>query len=315
MKGLALAEQYFQTYGVPMIERKFPIYRDRIAAGLVGDGSECFGFDDAISQDHDWGPSFCLWLTRDDFDEIGHDLQEEYGNLPREFMGIPARSESQWGAGRVGVFEIGAFYRQFIGRDDLPRTREQWRVLPETNLAVCTNGSVFTDPLGEFTRIRDGLLAFYPEDVRLKKIASRCMSAAQSGQYNYMRCIRRGEYVAAQYAETKFIGDVISIVFLLNKRYKPFYKWMHRALAGLPLLGDQLHDMIHTLVTMQEHARGEAIYWRKVDLIEEISRLIINVFRAQGLSDSESTFLLDHGPEVVRRIRSPKLQKESVWVE
>ncbi|MBN2298851.1 MAG: DUF4037 domain-containing protein [Deltaproteobacteria bacterium] len=315
MKGLAIAEQYFLTYGVPMIEQRFPIYKDRIAAGLVGDGSECFGFDDAISRDHDWGPSFCLWLTRDDFDGIGQDLQQEYDQLPKEYAGISARTQSQWGSGRVGVFEIGAFYRQFIGRDELPESNEQWRILPEGNLAVCTNGSVFNDPLGEFTRIRDGLLAFYPEDVRLKKIASRCMSAAQSGQYNYMRCVRRGEYVAAQYAETKFISDVISIVFLLNKRYKPFYKWMHRALEGLPLLGDQLHDMIHTLVTMQEHAQGEAIYWRKVDLIEEISRQIINVFSSQGLSDSASNFLLDHGPEIIRRIRSPEFQKESVWVE
>ena len=315
MNGLAIAEQYFQTCGVPMIEQGFSAYRDRIAAGLVGDGSECYGFDDAISRDHDWGPAFCLWLTKEDFDDIGHSLQQEYEKLPEEFAGIPARSESQWGTGRVGVFEIGAFYSQFIGREDLPGTDDQWRVLPETNLAVSTNGAVFCDPLGEFTRIRNGLLAFYPEDVRLKKIASRCMSAAQSGQYNYLRCIRRGEYVAAQYAETKFVSDVISIVFLLNKRYKPFYKWMHRSLAGLPLLGMQLHDMIHKLVTMHEHARGEAIYWRRVDLIEEISRQIINEFRTQGLSDSESTFLLDHGPQIIRRIQSPKLRNASVWVE
>jgi len=298
-----------------MIEQGFGAYRERIAAGLVGDGSECYGFDDSISQDHDWGPSFCLWLTREDFDDIGHSLQQEYEKLPKEFDGIPARTESAWGTGRVGVFEIGAFYRQFIGREDVPGTREQWRALPETNLAASTNGCIFSDPLGEFTRIRNGLLAFYPEDVRLKKIAARCMSAAQAGQYNYLRCIRRGEYVAAQYAETKFVGDLISIVFLLNKRYKPFYKWMHRSLADLPLLGGQLHDMMYELVTMHEHVQGEAIYWRKVDLIEEISRQIINELRAQGLSDSESTFLLDHGPQIIRRIQSARLRKESVWVE
>lgn len=308
MKGLMLGRQYFQTHGMPMIEQRFGPYRDRIAAGLVGDGSECYGFDDAISQDHDWGPSFCLWLAKEDFDHIGHDLQNEYDNLPREFSGIPARTYSQWGAGRVGVFEIGEFYRQFIGRDDVPRTKKQWQVLSEINLAACTNGEVFSDPLGEFTRIRNGLLAFYPEDIRLKKIASHCMSAAQAGQYNYMRCIRRGEYVAAQYAESKFIGDVISIIFLLNKRYKPFYKWMHRSLAELPFMGIQFYDMLHELVTVHEHAQGEAIYWKKVDQIEEISHQVIEALRSEGLSGSTSAFLLDHYPEITSRIRSPKLR-------
>ncbi|MCK7515360.1 MAG: DUF4037 domain-containing protein [Desulfobacterales bacterium] len=220
MKGLEIAGQYFRLHGAPMIEQKFGAVQDRIAAGLVGEGSECFGFDDSLSQDHDWGPSFCLWLTKEDFDAFGESLRQEYENLPKEFDGVPARTVSAWGTGRVGVFEIGAFYRQFTGREDLPETVSQWRALPEANLAVCTNGRVFVDPLGEFTRIREGFLAFYPEDVMLKKIASRCMTAAQAGQYNYYRCVRRGEHAAAQYAEAKFIGDVISIVFLLNKRYK-----------------------------------------------------------------------------------------------
>ena len=46
VKGLELARAYYETYGKPMIEEKFPEYRDRIAAGLVGEGSECLGYDD-----------------------------------------------------------------------------------------------------------------------------------------------------------------------------------------------------------------------------------------------------------------------------
>jgi hypothetical protein len=315
MKGLDIAERYFRVHGAPMIERKFSDYTDRIAAGLVGDGSECFGFDDSLSRDHDWGPSFCLWLAKADFEKIGRALQEEYDGLPKNFAGLPVRTVSPWGAGRVGVFETGAFYRQFIGRERVPDTYSAWRMIPETNLAVCTNGRVFTDPLGEFTGVRNGLLAFYPEDVRLKKIASRCMSAAQSGQYNYLRCTRRGEYVAAQYAETKFIGDVISLVFLLNKRYKPFYKWMHRSLANLPILGSRIHDALHDLVTVHHNARGEDVYWKKIDLMEDVSRQIVDEFRSQGLSGSESIFLLDHGPEIIERIQDPELRKMNVWVE
>ena len=116
MKGIDLSEQYYQHYGKGMILDKFPQYLDRIAVGLVGDGSECYGFDDIISRDHDWGPGFCLWLTRGDFNEIGLALQQEYEKLPTQFEGFK-RITSQWGAGHVGVFEIGEFYKKFIGLD------------------------------------------------------------------------------------------------------------------------------------------------------------------------------------------------------
>ena len=61
--GLELCEAFYEEYGRPMILQKFPEYEKMIAAGLVGEGSECFGFDDQTSRDHDFGPGFCLWLT------------------------------------------------------------------------------------------------------------------------------------------------------------------------------------------------------------------------------------------------------------
>ena len=59
-QGLALSREYYETYGRPMLEQQFAPYKDKIAAGLVGKGSDCFGFDDRYSRDHDWGPDFCL---------------------------------------------------------------------------------------------------------------------------------------------------------------------------------------------------------------------------------------------------------------
>ena len=58
MKGLELSRAYFEAYGRPMLERDFAQVIDRIAVGLVGHGSECFGFDDEISLDHDVSNGF-----------------------------------------------------------------------------------------------------------------------------------------------------------------------------------------------------------------------------------------------------------------
>ena len=61
MKGMELSKAYFEEYGKPLIDTRLLQYRPYIAAGLVGEGSECLGFDDDISTDHDFGPAYCIW--------------------------------------------------------------------------------------------------------------------------------------------------------------------------------------------------------------------------------------------------------------
>ena len=152
MKGLELAESYYFACGKPMIQELFPEYAGRIAAGLAGQGSECLGFDDAISTDHDFGPSFCLWLTEEDAKEIGNDLQDAYDRLPKDYLGAAGRIASARGGGRVGVFTIQGFYRQFIGSEQPPKSLMRWLYLPEHQLAAATSGRVFEDPWENFPR-------------------------------------------------------------------------------------------------------------------------------------------------------------------
>lgn len=240
MKGLALSEEYYRAFGAAMLDIKFPAYRDRIATGLAGLGSECLGFDDEFSRDHDWGPGFCMWLERGDYHAIGISLQKAYDALP-DFMGFH-RQESTWGQGRVGVLSTEGFYASFIGSPHPPETPGQWLTIPEPGLAACTNGKVFSDPLDAFSSIRSRLLNHYPEDIRLKKIAARCMISAQSGQYNYPRSQRRNAVYPAFQALARFCEEALSLVFLLNRRYMPFYKWAVMAAKSLPLLGAEISE-------------------------------------------------------------------------
>jgi hypothetical protein len=307
MNGLTLSEQYFHEHGLPMILQSFPLHARRMACGLVGDGSECFGFDDEISRDHDWGPGFCIWLTREDYDDIAKDLIRKYEQLPGTFLGYDSRIQSEWGNERIGVFEIDDFISRYIGYRSVPQNNEEWMIVPESALAAATNGKVFYDPLGEFSLIRNRLLQFYPDDVRLKKMAARCMTIAQSGQYNLGRCIKREDQFAIRYAETKFCIDVISLIFLINRRYTPFYKWMNKALVALPRLGKEIHEKINLLIQTLDSSL-------KLEIVEEICSMIIAELKAEDLTDSSSTFLLDHGPIIQSKIKDEKLRERNVWI-
>ena len=59
---------------------------------------------------------------------------------------------------------------------------------------------------------------------------------AQSGQYNYGRCMRRGDTVAAMLALDEFVRQAISMVYLLNRTYMPYYKWMFRGMENFQIL-------------------------------------------------------------------------------
>ena len=304
MKGLALSEEYYCAFGAGMIETEFPAYRNRIAVGLAGLGSECFGFDDELSRDHDWGPGFCMWLEKSDYDTIGGSLQKAYDALPG-FMGFH-RKKSSWGDGRVGALSTGDFYASFIGLPHAPESPDKWLTIQEASLSACTNGRLFTDPLGAFSSIRRQLQNHYPEDIRLKKIAARCMTAAQSGQYNYPRSLRRKAVYPAFHALAGFCEDALSLVFLLNRQYKPFYKWACIAAKSLPVLGAYISQAVEDLIREEEMREKER-------RIETICARLIEALKEQGLSDSPSDFLLDHGPRVHSLIRDEKLKRLDMW--
>ena len=335
MNGMELSELYFREAGLPMLKKQFPALLPLVAAGLVGEGSECFGFDDEISRDHDFGPAFCLWLPAEEYAAHGKELQEAYTRLPEclsqtgrtevpvFFHGFPLRTESARGGGRVGVHEITAFYARYTGRNTLPQTGMDWLRIPEENLALVTNGKVFHDPAGLFSRWRSHLQAYYPEDVRIKKIAARAAEMARTGQYNYARCMRRGEYVAAEMAISGFLRSAMSMIFLLNRLYAPYYKWTHRMLRDrLPeLAAGEAVPLLEELATAEcqraqwdpEKMKGANPYLNiadgKVRLIEEICRLTAAELKKQGLTSSDSLFLEDHTWEIMDKIQDPGLRK------
>ena len=281
MKGIELSECFYREYGEPMLKEKFPHLLGLIAVGIAGSGSECFGFDDEISQDHDFEPGFCIFLPSESVVDrrSEFELERAYSKLPGEFMGYKRSQLSAVGGNRHGVMRMEDFFVAKTGKPDGALELGDWFFVPEQSLAEATNGKVFFDGLGELTRIRERL-AYLPEDVRLKKLAGNLLLMGQSGQYNYGRCISRGETGAAQLAVHEFAKSAMNVAFLLNKRYAPYYKWSFRAMRELEVLGDTC-EMLEYLISS---ANREAEVHEKKSIIEEISRRVAEKLKEQGLT-------------------------------
>lgn len=305
MKGLELAKQFYLEYGAPMLHREFPQLEAWIAVGLVGSGSECFGFDDEISADHDFEPGFCLFLPDEDLinRKEAFALERAYAKLPKEFMGYQRSVLSPVGGNRHGVIRIEEFFQEKIGVADGTLALRDWFYLPEQSLAEATNGCVFRDDLGYFSALREKL-SYYPEDVRLKKLAGHLLMMGQAGQYNYPRCIKRGDSAAAQLSVYEFVKNTLSVLFLLNRRYMPYYKWSFRALLDLPILSDLGNSLEYLISTPNDTPQAT----EKQERIEQISVSIIEELRQQQLSEYHSNELEGHAHAVNRGIADSEIR-------
>lgn len=304
MKGLELAREFY-NFCAPLLQQRIPDVMTVAAVGLVGEGSECFGCDDALSRDHDWGPGFCFWLPRELLQRERQRIEAAFAALPESFEGMPSRLLPDRRMGRTGPLAIEDFYRGLTGLSGPPQDWREWLSVPEWKFAAAVNGQVFHDGAGIFSRWRAVLEQGYPEDVRLKKMAARCMQMAQSGQYNLQRCRARRDAVAGSMALGRFVESTLSLLFLLNRRYMPFYKWAWVLAGELPVLGASICEKLQRLVLLPTSECCAARAWSPA--VEEICFLMAAELRRQGLSGVEHDWLWEHGPALMRHVRVPEL--------
>ena len=309
MQGLELAERYFEAFGKPMLDQEFPGLLSRVAVGLAGSGSECLGFDDAISRDHDFEPGFCIFLPGEDQVDrrTAFLLERAYDKLPREFVGFTRARIRPVGGLRHGVIRLSDFLTEKLGVPDGRLSTDHWLLLSDQSLLEVTNGRIFSDQSGLFEGIRKRL-AFYPEEIRCKKLAGHLLMMAQSGQYNYRRCLDHGETAAAQLAACEFVHHAMRVIFLLNRVYQPYYKWSFRALRALPLLSLEAELFEYLLTTDNEEGMRE----EKYRVMEGISSDIIGVLRDQDLTRADCGDLEKHAYSLNDRIDDGGLRNRHI---
>ena len=306
--------RFYDEFVAPMIREKFPGYEDRIAVGIVGEGSDCFGYDDEISRDHDFGTGVCLWLTDEDMARFGNLLSIAYNEL------VDSAERAYFTerlAERRGVMTVRRFYSNILNIDidaeNPVLTEEQWLSLDHSCLKTATNGEVFRDDPGVFTAFREYLMGYYPDRVWRNRIAEQLHEYASAFQVNYARCMTRGDTVAAELCRARGLASAMELFFLMKREYPPYYKWTYRALNELDAEG-VFAKKIREL--SEERIRPEA--WegtrylpnrlnykdRLVSLSEELACEIEEMLAERGLIKVRGRYLEAHVQAVMKGLAS-----------
>ncbi len=303
------SRRFYENKVAPMLHEKFPEYESRIAVGLAGEGSDCFGFDDFISRDHDFGTGTCLWVTEEDFHKFGRLLSIAYNELVDSTPGADLTDRLRQ---RRGVMTIDGFYSYVLGtRVDAEGnsiTDETWRKLDHSCLATAVNGEIFRDDLGRFSAFRKTLLDYYPDEIWRERMAGELHRYASSLQVNYSRCMARKDTVAAQICKSTGLQAAMELFFLLKRTYPPYYKWTYRALEELDGNGRfarLVKELAETDCTLSawQHIRYMPDNLNMSDKVvvisEQIAEMLVVMLREKNLIRGQNTYLEKYVDEIL----------------
>lgn len=293
--------RFYENHVAPLIHEKFREYENRIAVGIVGEGSDCFGYDDLISRDHDFGTGVCLWIRDEDMPKFGYMLSIAYNELADRFAdeNITDRMRE-----RRGVMTIHNFYSDILDvdcdTDGCTMSEEKWIALDDTCLATAVNGEVFRDDLGVFSAFRKLLLDYYPDSIWRRRLAFELHKFSAALQVNYARCMTRDDVVAAGICKARGIEAAMELFFLLKRVYPPYYKWTYRALCEMDEDG-KYSELVRNLseTNCDRTAWQDKSYDpvklntedRVVELTEKIAKYLVLLLSERGLITGSDPYL------------------------
>ena len=231
--GLELSRQYYQSVVGPLIEEQFADLS--YAAALLGPGSDVLGFDTPMSTDHGWGPRVLIFLPDSATARAEHPRDALVRRLPETFQGY-----STCGAfvdRGIRIDTLRAFAWRHLAYDlDQPLTAADWLTFPSAALLELTAGAVFYDPVGELSALRQSL-AYYPHDVWLYLLAAGWQRIGQE-EHLMPRAGSVGDELGAGLIGARLVRDMMSLCFLMERRYAPYPKWFGTAFGQLGCASD-----------------------------------------------------------------------------
>ncbi len=284
MKGLELSHQFFEKVGRPIIERVQPGVMQKISAGLVGECSDCYGFDDEVSRDHNWGPRFQVFLF-----EQNPELQKAIGNalelnLPKSFQGFSiAPWPPELGIKSFEVWFWPDFTDNLVGLRRRPVDPVAYAKVAEAQFYSLLSGEIFWDPEGNLMRAQmqwDHM----PQEVWHWRLHWCLKDLLQRD--DVLRAIGHGEADMAKIMVPRYIEWTIRLAFLTARKYSPPRKWLLRVLSKLTSVHD-VYEAIVKSIRAEDAKESYDLLEKSIWLLRE--KMVTKGFLSSniGISDQE----------------------------
>jgi hypothetical protein len=266
--GLQLSELYYCEAVRPLLDMSFPGLPH--TAALIGYGSDVIGFDTQQSTDHMWGPRLVLFLEEVDFETQREQIDSVLRKgLPVTFRGYTTNFGSPDGIGvrlmkpvqsgpvdhLIEIVTLSAYFENNLGVD--PRQEIDlldWLSFSEHQLLAMTSGGVFHDDL-QLHKVRSEL-AYYPNDVWLYLLSSQWGKISQEEAF-VGRTGDVGDELGSRIIAARLVKNIMTLCFLMERRYAPYSKWFGTAFARLDP-GKQLGGLMEQVLLSRDWHEREA---------------------------------------------------------
>jgi hypothetical protein len=296
--GVGLSRVFFEEVARPALARHCPQVLDVAACGRFGWGSECFGMDDSVSRDHHWGPRVDMLVPDDMMARLDGDVFRRFrDDMPETYRGFPLEPGHVGGPG-LAPEGVNSFLMRTIGRTEPPGSPGDWLAMPEQDIAHVVNGELWHDGAGVFSAMRSTLEDYYPDEVWRRRMAHWCRHASGMGAYAVQRALLRDNPVYLLTARASAVKYTVELVFLLNRTYFPYEKWLYPLFLQLEALAPELAPLV------DEAAAPDTTPRRSLELLESmhdridaymVDGRLIPRHGAFGRSDTSGYRLLEWG--------------------
>lgn len=214
-KGLDISKRYFDLELKNSINSLSELEKDKLIIGSFGFGSDKYGLDDDISEDHDFHPDIIILVDNDI--KLVEKLKTIFATKINIFERYYAKT------GFIKVYSLNEYFN--IIHLNLKQYEYQ-------SASLFLNGKIFYDKNKIYEKLSKKLKKTI-EKYYVELVVKDVLEFGQIAQYNIQRLVRRDDLIGAKYLLDKLQYKVVKLVFDLNKKPLIHDKWQIHELNKL----------------------------------------------------------------------------------